>query len=116
MDPGLRRDDGLESFDRTWLLAQDACSHVRRCGSTMSRRPSPIRLKQNTAAISTRPGNSATHHSPDTIKLAPSATMMPHSAVGGRTPRPINDRPAALRIAYPSVSETCTIINGRMFG
>ena len=30
--------------------------HVRRCGSTMSRRPSPRRLKQNTATISAAPG------------------------------------------------------------
>ncbi len=41
----------------------------------------------------------AIHHSPDTMKAAPSATMMPHSASGGRTPSPMNERPAALRIA-----------------
>src|SRR5437764_983921 len=46
----------------------------------MSRSPSPRRLKQNTAIIRARPGNSAIHHSPETIKPAPSATMMPHSA------------------------------------
>src|SRR5713101_4770728 len=73
--------------------------YVLRCGSTMSRKPSPSRLKQNTAIISARPGNSAIHHSPDTMKPAPSATMMPHSAVGGRTPSPMNDSPAALRMA-----------------
>src|SRR5664279_2601869 len=73
--------------------------YVLRWGSTMSRRPSPSRLKQNTAIIKARPGNSAIHHSPDTMKPAPSATMMPHSAVGGRTPSPMNERPAALRMA-----------------
>ena len=31
----------------------------------MSRRPSPRRLKQNTASISAAPGKSAIHHSPD---------------------------------------------------
>src|SRR5262249_46839038 len=31
-------------------------AQVLRCGSTMSRRPSPSRLKQNTASISARPG------------------------------------------------------------
>ena len=72
---------------------------VRRCGSTMSRKPSPSRLKQNTATISAAPGKKAIHHSPETMKAAPSATMMPHSGVGGRTPRPMNDRPAALRMA-----------------
>src|SRR5207302_10002846 len=65
-----------------------AHAHDLRCGSTMSRRPSPSRLKQNTAIISASPGNGAIHHSPDTMKPAPSATMMPHSAVGGRTPSP----------------------------
>ena len=65
----------------------------------MSRRPSPSRLKQNTATISVAPGNSATHHSPDTMKLAPSATMMPHSGIGGRTPSPMKLSPAAFRIA-----------------
>ena len=65
----------------------------------MSRSPSPSRLKQNTASISAAPGNSAIHHSPEMMKLAPSATMMPHSGVGGRTPRPMKERPAAFRIA-----------------
>ena len=41
---------------------------------------------------------------------------MPHSGVGGRTPRPMKDSPAAFRIAQPMLSETCTIIGGRMFG
>src|SRR6202047_4118895 len=77
--------------------------HVLRCGSTMSRSPSPSRLKQNTAIICARPGNNAIHHSPDTMKLAPSASMMPHSRVGGRTPSPMKERPAALRVAEPTV-------------
>src|SRR5207247_6985662 len=90
--------------------------HVRRWGSTMSRNPSPSRLKQNTATINAASGKNAIHHSPDTMKAAPSATMMPHSGTGGRTPRPMNDRPAALRMAQPMLSESCTIIGGRQFG
>src|SRR5215207_5802577 len=87
-------------LDREILdVEQAGLGHVRRCGSTRSRRPSPRRLKQNTAIISAAPGNKAIHHSPETMKAAPSATMMPHSGVGGRTPRPMKDRPAALRIA-----------------
>src|SRR5207245_731203 len=73
--------------------------HVRLRGSTISRNPSPSRLKQNTAIISAAPGKNAIHHSPETMKPAPSATMIPHSAVGGRTPSPMNERPAALRMA-----------------
>src|SRR5262249_22467927 len=91
-------------------------AHVRLRGSMRSRRPSPKRLKQNTASINTIPGNRASHHSPETMNVAPSATMMPHSGVGGRTPRPMNDRPAALRIAQPMLSDTCTIMGGRMLG
>src|SRR4029077_1702379 len=101
-----RRDDaaaGLELDGEVADVEQRDRGHrrpqVRRCGSTMSRNPSPSRLKQNTATIRARPGNSAIHHSPETMKEAPSATMMPHSAVGGRTPRPMKDRPAALRMA-----------------
>ena len=69
----------------------------RRCRA--ARRPS--RLKVNTASISTAPGKKLTHHSPETMNCAPSATRMPHSGVGGRTPRPmkrqaggVEDRPA----------------------
>src|SRR5436309_13350452 len=81
------------------LVGRRVEHYVRRCGSTMSRNPSSSRLKQKTASISARPGNSAIHHSPETMKAAPSATMMPHSGVGGRTPSPMNERPAALRMA-----------------
>ena len=42
-----------------------AHAQVLRWGSTMSRRPSPSRLKVNTASINASPGNSATHHSPE---------------------------------------------------
>jgi hypothetical protein len=102
-NPGAARKEELDCFAS---LAMTECEwgtiaipHVRRCGSTMSRRPSPKRLKQNTATIRARPGKNAIHHSPDTMKAAPSATMMPHSAVGGRTPSPMKERPAALRMA-----------------
>src|SRR5260221_11690644 len=74
-------------------------AHVRILGSTISRSPSPSRLKQKTASIRAMPGKKAHHHSPEMMKLAPSATMMPHSGVGGRTPRPMKERPAALRMA-----------------
>ena len=50
------------------------------------------------------------------MKAAPSATMMPHSGMGGRTPSPMNDSPAALRMAQPMLSESWTIIGGRQFG
>src|SRR5262249_10584000 len=91
-------------------------AHVLLRGSIRSRSPSPTRLKQNTVSISANPGKRDIHHSPDTMKAAPSATMMPHSGVGGRTPRPMNDRPAALRIAQPRFSEAWTTIGGKQLG
>src|SRR5262249_38702784 len=91
-------------------------TQVRRCGSTMSRSPSPSRLKQNTAIMSAAPGKNAIHHSPETMNAAPSATMIPHSAVGGRTPKPLKERPAALGMAEPMVSDICTTMIGMMFG
>ena len=88
-----------------------------RCrGSTISRRQSPSKLNVKTANISAIPGKKASHHSPETIKFAPSATMIPHSAVGGRTPKPINDRPAAFNIAHHILREACTIIGGNVLG
>jgi hypothetical protein len=47
-------------------------------------------LKQNTATMSAAPGKNAFHHWPDTMKAAPSATMIPHSGVGGH--RPLSER------------------------
>src|SRR5262249_17415640 len=103
-------------FDREVVdLERRDRGHVRLRGSTMSRTPSPRRLKQNTAIIRATPGKSAIHHSPETMNAAPSATMIPHSAVGGRTPSPMNDSPAALRIAYPMGSDICTTMVGLMF-
>ena len=40
-------------------------AHVRLRGSTMSRRPSPIMLKQKTARTSAKPGKTKFHHSPE---------------------------------------------------
>ena len=57
------------------------------------------------AIISAAPGKTNIHHSPEKMLAAPSETMMPHSACGARTPRPMNDRPAAFRIAQPRLSE-----------
>src|SRR5690606_36178413 len=74
-------------------------------GSSMSRSASPSRLKVKTVTIRASPGNVAIHHSPEAMKRAPSATRMPHSGVGGRTPRPRKDSPAALSTAQPRLTE-----------
>ena len=50
------------------------------------------------------------------MKFAPSATMMPHSAAGGRTPRPMNDSPAAFSTAQPRLRDIWIIIGGNALG
>src|SRR5204863_8860415 len=98
------------------VQCQQRFSHVRMRGSRMSRTPSPSRLKHSTVSMSARPGKATSHHLPVEMKRAPSATMMPHSGVGGLTPRPIKESPAALRMAQPRLSDTCTAIAGSTFG
>src|SRR5450432_498420 len=106
-----RREGDVQVFD-----FEQRSSHVRMRGSRISRMPSPSRLKHNTDSISARPGKATNHHLPVEMKRAPSATMMPHSGVGGFTPRPMKESPAALRIAQPRLSDTCTAIAGSTFG
>src|SRR6185295_18987773 len=60
---------------------------VRRLGSSQSRRPSPSRLKPNTVIASATPRNVGYHHDSWMYEMA-SAAIEPHSACGGRTPRP----------------------------
>ena len=67
-----------------------------------------MKLKASTTVKIARPGNVPTHQS---LKFCvPSATIAPHSAVGGWAPRPRNDRPDSSRTAFPmsSVASTST--------
>src|SRR6185437_6082478 len=97
--PGSELDRQILDLEKRRLGPRAVRAHMRFRGSITSRHPSPRRLKQKTASISAKPGKSATHHPPETMKLAPSATMIPHSGVGGRTPSPMKESPAALRMA-----------------
>src|SRR5690606_4265961 len=90
--------------------------HLRVLTSSMSRTPSPSRLKLRTVKVRATPGNSTIHHFPASRLAAPSATMMPHSAVGCCMPRPMKERLAALRIAQPRAVDTCTLRVGNVFG
>ncbi len=85
-------------------------------GSRMSRSPSPSRLKHNTASINASPGKSDQPPFAVEMKRAPSATMMPHYGVGGLTPSPMKESPAALRMAQPRLSDICTAMAGKTFG
>src|SRR6185437_2474423 len=75
-------------------------------GSSMSRKASPMKLKASTTVRIARPGNMPTHQ---LLKFsAPSATMAPHSAMGGWAPRPRNDSPDSNSTALPMSSAAST--------
>src|SRR5690606_24773088 len=69
-------------------------------GSRLSRRDSPSRVKAMTRMVIASPGMAAICGALK-MKLRPSLVMMPHSAVGGWTPRPRNDSPAAVITTAP---------------
>ena len=60
----------------------------RRCrGSSASRRPSPIRLKESTVRKIARPGKTVSHQAPLCRSRWPSCSMLPQLGVGIWTPR-----------------------------
>ena len=52
----------------------------------------------------------------DSIRSRVSASIAPHSGVGGCAPRPRKPRPAASRMASESPSAACTMSGARQFG
>src|SRR3954451_21525916 len=83
--------------NRGQAVAAASNRHGRKYGADLQSLTPEAPYKQNTASTRARPGKTKVHHSPEKMKVAPSLTMMPHSAAGGRTPRPMNERPAAFR-------------------
>src|SRR5690606_30766042 len=77
-------------------------------GSSASRSPSPIRLMASTVTRIARPGNVTTHHA-RMMNSRASASIVPHSGVGGCAPMPRKPRAAASRIALENESVACTI-------
>ena len=81
-------------------------------GSSASRKPSPARLIDTTVTRIASPG-SVTSQGLERMNSRASASIVPHSAVGGCAPRPRNPSAAASRIASETPSAACTI-NGAM--
>src|SRR5439155_8035789 len=82
---------------------QRRARHVRRlrdCGSRMSRRPSPSRLRPSTVRKMARPGKIESHGAV-LIWSRASDSMLPQLGKGGRTPRPRNDNAASDNTALP---------------
>src|SRR5438093_19390 len=78
---------------------QQRFARHRRLGSSTSWSPSPIRLKPITVSAIAIPGKKVIHHWPETMYCSPILIITPHSASGTRMPRPMNESPAASRIA-----------------
>ena len=83
-------------------------------GSNTSRRLSPRKLNASTTVKIARPGNVPIHH--HWKYCVPSATIDPHSAVGGCAPRPRNERPESSRIAFARSSVASTSTGPATFG
>src|SRR5438128_12534470 len=62
------------------------------------------------------PGKKKTHHAPLVKYRYESASIAPHSGVGGCAPSPRNPSAAASRIANAIESVVCTIRGGKLFG
>ena len=84
-------------------------------GSSASRRPSPIRLMASTVIRMARPGS---HHppGPERMNSRASASIVPHSGVGGWAPMPRKPSAAASRMALETQSVACTMSGARQFG
>ena len=85
---------GVDQRARTILAGEDdaevADGEQRLAHSRTPRRsprPSPVREKPKASVTMESPGNSVIHQAV-VMKLCPSATITPHSAIGGCTPRP----------------------------
>src|SRR4051812_45380824 len=97
---------------------QGRARHVRRlrdCGSRMSRRPSPSRLRPSTVRKMASPGKTESHGAV-VIWSRASDSMLPQLGKGGRIPRPRNERAASASTAPPMPSVPMTMIGPIMFG
>src|SRR5207249_12235829 len=99
----LQKTHGVSSLER----------HAVR-GSSTSRRLSPRKLKASTTVKIARPGNVPIHH--HWKYCVPSATIEPHSAVGGCAPSPRNESPERRRSAFARSSVASTNTGPATFG
>src|SRR5262249_20687157 len=85
------------------------------CGSRISRKPSPRRLRPSTVKKIASPGNTESQGAA-LIWSRASESMLPQLGKGGRMPSPRNDSAASARIAPPMPRVAITIKGPRMFG
>src|SRR5690606_4334081 len=105
----------LELDDQVLYLENRHGQDLFSFGSSASRRPSPIRLIASTVSRMARPGSVTTHQARRMNSRA-SASMVPHSGVGGCAPMPRKPSAAASRIALEKESVACTISGAMQLG
>src|SRR6266542_1677494 len=86
----------------------------RERGSIVSRRPSPTKLQAIATVKIASPGKVEIHHC--CISSRPSATIAPHSGVGGTAPSPRKLSAAVMMIALPKSIVISTRIGATEFG
>ena len=84
-------------------------------GSSASRSPSPNTLSETTVMMIARPGANDSHGRV-TIRVWPSAIIVPHDAVGGCTPAPRNESAVSSKMLLAMMSVKKTITELAMFG
>src|SRR5262249_29632272 len=90
-------------------------AHLLSRGSRASRSPSPRRVKASTLMAIMMPGNSTRKKGVNTL-FRSAASIDPHSAVGGCTPKPRKDSAATSSTAVAMPSVACTTSGVSEFG
>src|SRR5690606_31109941 len=108
-------DGGIERYRQILDFEQGHGQLLLSLGSSASRNPSPTRLMASTVTRIARPGKVTTHQA-RRMNWRDSASMVPHSGVGGWAPRPRKPSAAASRMALEKLSVACTIKGARQLG
>src|SRR5690606_16339812 len=115
IDSPERAGCGLELDDQVFDFQKSHGHDLFIFGSSASRRPSPTRLIASTVIRMATPGSVTTRQARRMNSRA-SASMVPHSGVGGCAAIPRKPRAAASRIALEKESVACTISGAMQLG
>src|SRR5690606_631004 len=106
---------GIEGNGEVLDVQQSHGQDLFSFGSSASRSPSPIRLMASTVTRIASPGNVTTHQA-RMMNSRASASIVPHSGVGGCAPMPRKPRAAASRMALEKDRVAWTMSGAVQFG